>query len=166
MHPAAHGRASCAWLGCWSKAHFGFQLQHITIAVYLRLTDCPPRQGVSWLWPITARSSSDFPIQYGLVEPWECQFPWRWVKCHMLRAHVKTVQTSEHQPPPSQNPECALWFTGMCRSMIQAQAWVTRKTWALPLHPQRVYSLPTVMQLEDKSSSSVERTWESAHHSH
>lgn len=35
----------------------------------------------------------------GLLEPRECRAPRRWVRLHMLGAHMKAVLTSEPQPP-------------------------------------------------------------------
>jgi hypothetical protein len=64
FHDHALWRALLSWIGLLeSKLSWGFGLQHITGTVNLRLDDSPPEQGVSWLWPISERSSSDFPIQ-------------------------------------------------------------------------------------------------------
>ena len=57
------------------------------------------------LWPVTARSSSDFPIQHGVggaLEPRECQSPRRWVRLRMLGATLRLFRhlSSSSVPDP------------------------------------------------------------------
>lgn len=98
------------------------------------------------LWPVTAESSSDFPIQQGVggaLEPRECQSPRTWLRRHMLGAHTKTVQTSEQPCPRSLHVLCG--FQARVFD-IQGQGWVVSRAGLLPISQMGCLRLAWVVQ--------------------